>query len=613
MIDRLHLQERLGSIPTKPGVYLMKDKEGKILYVGKAVNLRSRVRSYFHASTSHNPKVQRLVDSLADLDFIVTGSELEALILECNLIKRYRPRYNVRLRDDKRYPYIKVTWQENFPKVMTTRRMQRDGSRYFGPFTASWAVHQTLHTLRKVFPYLTCNRVITGADRRACLYYDIGLCLGPCIGTVSREEYRRMVEQLCSFLQGEHEEIVEDLRTRMEKAAESLQFESAASLRDKLQAIERVIERQKIVSTTMSDHDVIALAREDGQACVQVFFIRRGKLIGREYFLLEGTEDEETREIMASFVKQFYDEAAYVPAEILLQEDIDEALIIESWLKEKRGTKVAIKIPRRGTKKELVEMAAQNATETLAALKMQWLAEERVHVTALTELQEALGLDGPPTRIESYDVSNIQGQAASGSMVVFVKGVPRKSEYRRFKIRSVEGVDDYAMLQEVLRRRLARAEEEPTAPGKTNTWAIMPDLLIVDGGKGQLNAALGVLEEYGLKETIPIASLAKEREEVYLPGRTKPLRLPRDSQALYLLQRLRDEAHRFAVGYHRHLRRRDSLASALDDIPGIGPKRRQTLLRHFGTVARIREASLEELAALEGMNRWAAAQVKEHL
>jgi len=623
-MGRSQLKEQLSSIPPKPGVYLMKDEKGKVIYVGKAVSLRNRVRSYFHASANHSPKTHYLKQDIADLDFIVTASELEALILECNLIKKYQPRYNVRLKDDKRYPYIKITWQEPYPRIFTVRRMQNDGARYYGPFTATWAVSQTLDLLRKIFPYLTCKREITGQDKRACLYYHIGRCPGPCVGAVSQEEYRALVRQICRFLEGKSEEITDDLRAQMIAASERLEFERATTLRDQISALERVIERQRVVSSALADEDVIAFARQDGDACVQVFFIRRGKLIGREYFVLEGAADEEARQIMTSFVKQFYDKAAYVPPEILLQSGIDEALIIQSWLRSKRGTKVALKVPRRGQKKELVQMAAENAAETLAHLRAQWLLDEGKSVEALAELQEHLDLAQPPARIECYDISNIQGKAATGSMVVFVKGVPRKSDYRRFKIRTVEGADDYAMMQEVLRRRFSKAvpstefilSKGPRAGGETSEdkpWAILPDLVVVDGGKGQLNAALEVLDEHGLREAVPVVGLAKEREEIFVPGQSKPILLPHSSQGLFLMQRIRDEAHRFALQYHRRLREKKTLTSTLEEIPGIGPKRRQSLLKHFGSLEGIREATMEELMALPGMTRRVAEQVKEHL
>jgi excinuclease ABC subunit C len=622
MTDRLteHLQEKLDALPTKPGVYLMKGQDGSVLYVGKAVNLRARVRSYFHASAEHNPKTQRLVANIDDIDFIVTASELEALILESNLIKRHKPKYNIRLKDDKRYPYIKVTWQVDFPKVLIVRRMEQDGARYFGPFTASWAVHQTLQTLRRVFPYLTCNRIITGHDERACLYYDIGLCLAPCIGAVNKEDYRAMIDGLCRFLEGKSEEIVTSLESRMASAAEAWNFEQAAVYRDQLAAIQRVIERQKIVSAAMADQDVIAFARADGDACVQVFFIRHGRLIGREYFVLDGAAEESDPEIVSSFVKQFYDEAAYVPPEILLPQEIDEALVVQEWLRSRRGNKVVLKVPRRGQKRELVEMAAENAAETLNHLRAQWQTDEGKQAQALAELQEQLGLESPPNRIECYDISTTQGTATTGSMVVFVKGVPRKSDYRRFKIRTVEGTDDFASMREMLRRRFRRAadtalkaEAELTPGSKRSSWDLMPDLLVVDGGKGQLNVALEVLDEYGLRDQVPTVGLAKREEEIFVPDRSDSILLPRASEGLYLMQRIRDEAHRFAITYHRRLRRKQTVVSILDDVPGIGPKRRSALLKHFGSLDAIREASVEELAAVPSMTRKAAEQLKGSL
>ena len=616
-MDHPLLKDKLQTLPTKPGVYLMKDEQGEVIYVGKSVNLRHRVRSYFQASASHSLKLHRLICRIADFDFIVTDSEIEALILECNLIKEHRPKYNIRLKDDKRYPYIKITWQEDYPRVIVTRRMERDGARYFGPLTDVRAVHQTLDMLRRLFPYLTCKREITGQDTRACLYYHIGRCAGPCIGAISKDEYRALIRRICLFLEGKAEEIVADLQAQMTAAAEALDFERAAALRDQIRAVETVTKQQKIALAVGKDEDVIALARENDDACVQVFFIRQGKLIGREYFILDGAAEEDEAQIVASFVKQFYDEAAYVPMKIILPTKIEETLVIESWLRSKRGSKVKLHVPQRGRGKELVQMVAENAAETLASLRAQWLADEGRSVEALAQLQEHLGLEEAPTRIEGYDISNIQGTAATGSMVVFVKGVTRKSDYRRFRIRTVEGADDYAMMKEVLQRRFKRAKERTSESANRRTdgdvWTIIPNLIIIDGGKGQLNAALEVLEEHGLKGEVPAVGLAKKQEEVFLPGRSDPIVLPRDSQGLYLLQRVRDEAHRFAIGYHRKLRTKKGLASILEEIPGIGPKRRQALLKHFGSIEAIRQASVEELAAVKGMTRKAAKMVRENL
>ncbi|MGB9299890.1 MAG: excinuclease ABC subunit UvrC [Anaerolineae bacterium] len=604
------IKGRLASIPARPGVYLMKGEADEVLYVGKAVNLRNRLRSYFQSSATHSPKVLRLVDNAADLDFFVTDSELEALILECNLIKRHRPHYNVRLKDDKRYPYIKITWQEDFPRVNVVRRMLADGARYFGPYTSSAAMRQTLDLLRHIFPYLTCKRKITGSDERSCLYHHIGRCLAPCIGAVSKDDYRDMMQQVCLFLEGKGEEVLASLRQRMETAAENMEFERAAHLRDQIDAVERVIERQRVVSASLVDQDAIAIAREDGEVCTQVFFVRSGKLVGHEYFLMEGGGDVEEPEILSSFLKQFYDHAAHVPPEILLPAEIEENQVIEKWLTERRGGKVSLRVPRRGQKRKLLEMVEENARETLSHLLAREQIERTRALSGVSDLQTQLGLQEPPLRIEAYDISNIQGVAATGSMVVFAEGVPAKSEYRRFKIRAAQGPDDYAMMQQVLRRRFRRATREER--DTQSSWAQIPNLIVVDGGKGQLNAALEVLAEQGL-ESVPTIGLAKAREEIFTPGESEPVVLPRDSEALHLLQRLRDEAHRFAIVYHKAVRRSQSLSSVLEEIPGIGPKRRRALLRRFTSLDAIRKASLEELASVEGMNENMARRVLEAL
>jgi excinuclease ABC subunit C len=609
MVDA-DIRERLGSIPARPGVYLMKGEAGDVLYVGKAVNLRSRVRSYFHSPNSHSAKVQLLVESVADLDFFVTESEVEALILESNLIKKHRPHYNARLKDDKRYPYIKVTWQEDFPRVRVVRRMLPDGARYFGPYTSSAAMRQTLDLLRRIFPYLTCKRKITGTDNRPCLYYHIGRCLGPCIGAVSKEDYRDTMNQLCLFLQGKGEQTIASLSEQMEAAAERMEFERAANLRDQIQSVQRVVEQQRVVASSPVDQDAIGVAASDGEACVQIFFVRGGKLIGHEYFLMEGASQVEQPEIVASFIKQFYDHAPSVPPEILLPSRTDDTVIIQRWLGDKRGGKVTLKVPRRGRKRKLVEMVEENARETLRHLMAREQVDRDRAMAGLTDLQVQLDLDALPLRIEAFDVSNLQGAAATASMVVFQEGAPAKDQYRRFKIRAVSGQDDYAMMQEVLRRRLKRTMMGQ--PEQEGPWDELPDLIVVDGGKGQLNAALGVLEEYGL-DTLPIVGLAKAREEIFTPGRSQPIILPPSSPALLLMQRVRDEAHRFAIEYHKGLRRRQGLSSVLEDIPGIGPKRRSALLKRFGSLDGLRRASVEELASVEGMNKTVAHSVHESL
>lgn len=615
-----HIKEILDNLPTRPGVYLHKDKDGKIIYVGKAVNLKNRVRSYFQANVD-SYKTHKLRQQITDIEIIITDSELEALLLEMNLIKKHQPRYNVRLKDDKRYPYIKVHWGDPFPKVTVTRRMEKDGSRYFGPYTSAWAVHQSLDLLRKVFPYLTCDRIITGQDERACLYYDIKLCNGPCIGAVDQAQYRAMMQQLMDFLNGKSDHILKDIQRRMVAAADDLDFEKAAQFRDQLKAVERIVERQKVIADVDTDQDVIAFARVDGDACVQVFFIRHGKLIGREYFLLEGTEDEQDSEILQEFVTQFYDEAAHIPKEVLLPNQLEEEQIIEQWLRQKRTSKVTIQVPQRGKKKELVEMAARNAEDTLATLRQQWAADQAQQVTAMTELQDALSLPHPPSRLECYDISHTQGDQTVASMVVFVQGVARKSDYRRFNIQSVTN-DDYGAMKEALTRRFQRYKDsqagelhDATQIGKQKdtAWAILPDLLIVDGGKGQLAMAMEVLAQFGLTDEVPVAGLAKQHEELFVPGRKESIYLPRRSQGLYLVQRLRDEAHRFANEGHRKRRAKVGTASILDSIPGVGPKRRKALLSHFDNLDNIRRASVDQLAEVPGITHEVALSIKANL
>jgi len=609
----------LATLPTKPGCYLMKDTEGKVIYVGKAINLRNRVRSYFHTSAALHPRTQSLVHKIAAIDWIVVDSELEALILEMNLIKKHRPHYNVRLKDDKRYPYIKVHWADPFPKVTITRQMSQDGSRYFGPFTSVWAVHQTMDLLRRIFPYLTCDRTITGHDERACLYFDIKLCLAPCISAVSQTEYRQMIEDLCQFLQGRTEPIVSRFQAEMSKASQELNFERAALIRDQLKAIETVVEKQKVISSDYIDSDVIALARSNNDACVQVFFIRAGKLIGREYFLLEGAEETPDATVIAEFLKQFYDQAPSVPHQVLLPEEIEEAQIIKQWLNQKNpDEKVEIIIPHQGQEKELVEMAAENAAETLNSLQAQWQVDRHRQSLALSELQHALGLSQPLNRIECYDISNIQGTAAVGSMIVFEQGIPKKNLYRRFNIRSVVGPDDFASMEEVLTRRFARwqiTQENQNLPGRKTDLAFdrLPDLLIVDGGKGQLSRAIAVLERFSLAEKVQVAGLAKQNEELFIPATSMPVILPKQSQGLFMLQRIRDEAHRFAITAHRKLRTKRGLASRLDQIPGIGPTRRKKLIEHFGSIEAIREKSIQELTAIAGITPKLAETIKSNL
>jgi excinuclease ABC subunit C len=618
------LQGVLATLPAKTGCYIYRNAEGTIIYVGKAVNLKNRVRSYFHADSSRDSKTRRLAREITDIEWIVVGSELEALILEMNLIKKHRPKYNIRLKDDKRYPYIKVHWNEPFPKVTVTRQMIEDGSRYFGPYASVWAVHQTLDVLRRIFPYLTCDREITGQDKRACLYYDIKLCSAPCVGAIQQEGYRQTISDLMEFLGGRSEEVIKRLEGEMLKASEEMRFERAAALRDQLKAIHAVVERQKIVfASDYKDSDALAIARANGEACVQVFFIRGGKLIGREYFILEGTEETADRQVISEFIKQFYTEAASVPEQVMIPEEIEieEAKIIGQWLRSKRGgSKVELLVPKEGQPRELIEMAAENAAETLQALRAQWQADAHKQEQALSELQEALNLSAPPNRIECYDVSHTQGVATVGAMVVFEKGVPAKSLYRKFNIESagVGAPDDFASMEEMLTRRFRRwqgARQKENQPGykPDASFSFLPDLIVIDGGKGQLGRVVKVLEQFDLFGKVPVVGLAKQEEEIFFPHQSQPLILPRHSQGLYLLQRIRDEAHRYGITAHRARRSKQGMASQLDSIPGVGPARRKALLKHFGSMDKIKEASVEELAAVKGMNRGAAESVKAHL
>jgi len=606
------IKEQLKQLPASPGVYLMRDAEGNILYVGKAADLRHRVRSYFGTEQKLSPKLQRMVTRVNDLDFFVTNSEQEALILELNLIKRYRPRYNVRLKDDKTFPYLKINLNEDWPRVYFTRRLEENGGHYFGPFASAKSVRQTLKVLKGIFPFRSCSRTITGSDPRPCLDYYIHHCVGPCIGVVSKEEYAEVIKQVILFLEGKQETVVQGLGSKMKKAAETLDFEKAALLRDQIQALDRVIEGQRIATTVKGEQDVVAFTSDKDRAYVQVFFIRGGKLIGRESFVLQGTSSEEPKQIMSSFIKQFYGSALYIPPLLLLQHPVEDKTIIENWLQSKRGARVHIEVPYRGNKKQLVKIVAENAEQGLQQLKLKQQASPSALAAALAEIERELHLPRLPLRMECYDISNIQGKAAVGSMVVFDKGRPKPSHYRRFRIKTVSGANDYAMLQEVLRRRFKRSSLQSSDTSTPDSWAILPDFVLIDGGKGQLNTALSAMQEAGAG-FVPTASLAKENEEIFIPQQAKAINLPGSSLGLQLLQRLRDEAHRFAIGYHRKIRKKETFASALDTVPGIGPNRKRALLRQFGSVQAIRNASAEELAATKGMSRSLAKKIKEYL
>ena len=620
-----HIQTILDNLPLKPGVYLMKDRRGEVIYVGKAKRLRHRVRSYFTNSAQHTEKTLRLRELIRDIDYIVERNEVKALILEETLIKRYRPHFNIALKDDKRYPYIKINWQDDFPKVEATRRVVKDGSKYFGPYVAMWAVQDTLQTLRKAFPYLTCNRDINGQDERACLFYDIKLCNAPCIGAVNREQYRAMVAELMSVLSGRSEGVLKRLNQEMESAAENLNFEQAASLRDQIRAIEMITKKNRAVGTNYTDHDVLALARDNDEAVVQIFFIRNGILIGSASHVLDNTADESDEEVIQTFIKRFYAEAPEVPRDLILPQDVEEARIIEQWLKDQRGgSKVTITVPKRGQKRELLKMAKDNAGEALRMMRAQWEADTTKQEEALSELQAALDLAKAPNRIECYDISTTQGTAIVASRVVFVQGTPHKSEYRRFNIRTVshDGSDDYQSMREALTRRFNRyraaleegADITPSGEDRSETWRLLPDLMIIDGGKGQLGIAVEVLKEFELFGKIPVVGLAKRFEELYRPYNPEPLILARQGQALFLIQRVRDEAHRFAITSHRNRRRKIGMASRLETIPGIGPAKRKALLKAFdNSIDAIRDASLEQLTAVKGITADLAETIKAEL
>jgi excinuclease ABC subunit C len=662
------IQAVLNSLPHKPGIYLMKDAGGTVIYVGKAISLYNRVRSYFQESTDLSPKNRSMVAKVADIEFLVVQNEVEALVLESNYIKQYRPKYNVLLRDDKNYPYIKVALTEDFPRVYRVRSYQRDGNRYFGPYTNSGAVDATLDLLNKLFAFRTCRYDASNWAPpregeppagwkqkllpRPCTQYFIHRCVAPCVGYASREEYDAIIQQVILFLEGKHDEVLKELHKKMEVAAENLNFEEAARIRDRIKAVENILEKQRIINTEgQDDQDVIALASGDDETCAQVFFFRSGKLVGREYFILQGTRESTPGEIMASFMQQFYETSPHVPSEIIVEVEPDDRAIMQNWLRERRkqttavqgSSTVTISVPKRGDKVRLIEMVKQNAQEVLEQQRIKWLTDSQKTQMALEEIQVALNLVAPPQRIECYDISNTQGTNSVGAMVVFEGGRPKNSEYRRFKIKTVEGPNDFASHQEVLRRRFRKvnaqntgrqeaeisAEEAPQASCPLNEegtvtaeqieqsgaemvhdWRL-PDLIIIDGGKGQLSAAMEVMQELHLD--IPTVGLAKEYEEIFIPGSPDPIILPRNSQGLYLVQRIRDEAHRFGITYHRKLRSDRTFKSILDEIPGIGPKRKQALLKHFGSVRAISAASIEELAALDGMTRDAAEKVKEYI
>ncbi|KPU43433.1 UvrABC system protein C [Oxobacter pfennigii] len=610
-----NLEEQLKNLPDKPGVYIMKDEYGQIIYIGKAVSLKNRVRQYFQNSRGHGAKVKAMVDNIEEFEYIVTDSELEALILECNLIKTHKPKYNVLLKDDKHYPYIKVTMNEDYPRVVMIRKIERDKARYFGPYSGAFAVRETIEIIKKLFPIRTCSRVMgKNTKERPCLNFHIGRCLAPCQGNVNIQEYRNMMKDICLFLSGSHDELISELEKKMNASAENMEYERAADYRDKIAAIRQIQEKQKVLSSAMEDEDVIAFAQGEDKTCMQVFFIRGGKLIGREHFILTDTLDTSTKEILTGFIKQFYMGEGFIPREILLQEEIDEINIIESWLTSKRGSKVYIKIPQKGEKKDLVDLASKNALITLQNFSERILRDKKASEGAIEELSDILELDFIPRRIEAFDISNIQGTDPVGSMVVFVDGKPQNREYRRFRIKTVKGPNDYASMMEMLSRRFKHGLEEidrnkGISDGADGKFSNMPDLILIDGGEGHVNSALEVVK--GLNLDIPVCGMVKDdrhrtRGLIY---NSQEIKMDTHSEAFRLVTRIQDEVHRFAINYHRSLRDKGMNKSVLDEINGIGSIRKKALIKHFGSIDKIKEANADELLQAPGMNKKSAQAV----
>ncbi|MDE4541108.1 excinuclease ABC subunit UvrC [Thermoanaerobacterium sp. R66] len=612
----MNIEEKLKLLPDKPGVYIMKDSSGKIIYVGKAVILKNRVRQYFQNQSNQLPKVRTMVKHVADFEYIVTDTELEALILECNLIKKHKPKYNILLKDDKNYPYIKITVNEDYPRIVFTRRVEMDGAKYFGPYSSAFAVRETIKLLRHMFPLRSCNRNIErdmGKDRE-CLYYHIGLCSAPCTGRITKEEYKKLTDDVLMFLEGKRDVLLKKLKEEMEKAAENMEFEKAAKLRDQIYGIEKTSEKQKIVSASLEDQDVISMARSAEDACIQVFFIRDGKVSGREHYFMKNTDDMDRSEIMSSFMKQFYDSAPYVPKEIILDVDMEEKDVLMEWLSEKRGNKVSIVVPSRGKKKDLVDMVYENALEALkndVNLKM-----ERQKNDAVSELSNLIGIDYAE-RIEAFDISNIRGTDNVASMVVFVDGKPHKSSYRKFIIKTVEGQDDYGSMREVISRRISHGLKEQnqieTGERKEDKakFHIMPDLILVDGGLGHVKTAIEALQQLNVE--IPVYGMVKDSKH-RTRGLVSPdgeIDMPMTGKAFRLVAEIQDEAHRFAITFHKDTKSK-KLRSDLLNIPGIGEKRMKALYKAFKTIDGIKNATVDELKKVEGMNEKAANAVYDY-
>ena len=596
------IQEQLKKLPGEPGVYLMKDENDKIIYVGKAISLKNRVRQYFQSSKNHSSKVKSMVKNIKSFEYIITDSELEALILECNLIKKYRPKYNVLLRDDKTYPYIKVTVNEDYPRVLKVRRVLKDKAKYFGPYTNVEAVNDTLDVIRNIYPIRTCNIDIDRAIKnkmRPCLNYHIRRCVGPCTGHISKAEYNKMIEEILLFLSGKEEKLIEILKEKMNKCSMEFNFEEAAIYRDKILNLQEMMQKQKIdVSTDNVNQDIIAMAYNDEEACVQSFFIRHGKVVGREHFILEGTKDSSKEAILSSFVKQFYMKAEYIPKEIIIESEIEDQVVLEEWLSNIKGQKVFIRIPQKGDKKSLIAMVKKNAMEYLEKFSSLNKRKYEKSEGALIELAEVIGLEEAPRRIESYDISNIQGVDSIGAMVVFTNGLKDKKEYRRYKIKTVEGPNDYDSMAEILERRLQKGD--------------FPDLILLDGGKGQVSAVQKVFDKYNID--IPLWGMYKDdrHRTKGLICATKEIELDRTSNLYRFVASIQEEVHNYAISYHRSLRNKSLTKSTLDDIYGVGEKRKKALLSHFKNIEEIKNASIEELSEIDGLNKRVAQNIYDY-
>ncbi len=613
-------QHQLKILPDKPGVYIMKNSLGEVIYVGKAKVLKNRVRQYFQNSKNHSEKVRAMVKNIAEFEYIVTDSEMEALILECNLIKKYSPRYNIALKDDKFYPFIKITTNEDFPRVYVTRNFAKDGNRYFGPYTNGTAVYEVMGLIKKLFPLRTCKKAIVegGEPTRACLNYHINLCKAPCAGYISKAEYWEMIDEIINILNGTDTSIIKKLKLEMEKSAGELEFEKAAKIRDRILAIELISEKQKMFTVKEGDEDFIDLYTDEKDGCAQVFFVREGKVTGREHFMIENISDDPVKEVISSFIASFYGGTAKIPKTIYVPEEIEDQELIEKFLTEKRGSKVWIKVPKKGDKKNLLDMVRNNAKIMLDQFKEKMVEEKELNKSALTELADVLGLDSLPVRIEAYDISNIQGVDSVGTMVVFENGKAKNSDYRRFKIKSVKGPNDYESMREILSRRFSHGLEEVNKIKERNLeyskgkFCIFPDLIMMDGGKGQVNIALEVLKDFGIE--IPVCGLVKDHKHRTrgIIFNNEEILIRRGSGLMNLITRVQDEVHRYAITYHRSLRDKRTLHSILEDIPRIGEKRRRNLLMKFGSIDNIKKASMEELLDTPGIDKRAAESIKQY-